>query len=430
MGSCWGGGKKEGAVVSVPSSGKHRMTVQNLQQLVSRKSAYDIIAGLVDEDFLAYIPLFIVLSNADSKIENLLLQRAKGDSRLPLLLAAYGGRMAPSLCKQVTLATEHQNTLNFPAIVADKGSEGYKFDSQSLMHPFAYDVCSAAKVVTIFASKTKPALMTWEKASAASKSVAVNPSVIVKSGDDLFQDAIVLLLFRVFNLIWAGNRKGKFNHGVPSTYLYGVLPVDATSGYIEAVPNVQSFIDFDWDDVKSGHIDSMIQSAVGMFISGFLLGIHDRHKHNMLVQDSRRLLHIDFGFILGASPALDAPIIAISTGFKKRLKKEDKWETFMQDCATAYKDIYDERELITSLCVGLFSSLASSSSESKKAEQKIKDYLSDETFYVSKSETEAIEHVAFLVKNGSKSYKRWLKNKSHKIATTTASTKSMLNKYI
>jgi len=301
-----------------------------------------------------------------------------------------------------------------------------------LTHPFTFDTCENALLVTVFSSNAKPCLMSWQKQSTSGSSslVDVSPNIIVKAGDDLFQDTMVLLMFRVLNLIWK-NSKRSYTHGKPSSVLYSVLPVDATTGYIEAVSNVQSFVDFNWDLTPSSQIDHLICSAVGMFLSGFILGVHDRHKHNMLVQDSRTLLHIDFGFILGVSPALDAPRIAVSSGLKKRLKKENKWTSFLKDCETAYKDLYDEKDMLIELCILLFSSLAKGGKgEEKKAAEKVRDYLAEETFYLSKSQDQAVQHLVYLVQNGPKSYKRWLKNKSHKIATTTASTKNKFSKLV
>ena len=87
-------------------------------------------------------------------------------------------------------------------------------------------------------------------------------------GDDLWQDVLTLALLGEMNAAWRAAGCGAF------TCVYPVLPTGPRVGFIELLPNakpVTAVADF-------AYSPTLHQSAVGAFMSGFVLGLADRHQ--------------------------------------------------------------------------------------------------------------------------------------------------------
>jgi len=55
----------------------------------------------------------------------------------------------------------------------------------------------------------------------------------------------------------------------------------------------------------NGDYARLMASAIGTFVSGFVLAIGDRHQGNMMLSNDHSFFNIDFGFTFGETPLLD-----------------------------------------------------------------------------------------------------------------------------
>lgn len=138
---------------------------------------------------------------------------------------------------------------------------------------------------------------------------------MLKTGDDLRQDMLVLQLFRIMQQIW---RDAKLPVRLKT---YRVVAIDQRSGMIEMVPDsaqiskihmqngllssrstwIHDYIlanNADYQSFKRAQANFMISCAC-YCAATYILGIGDRHDGNIMVDKSGVLFHIDFGHILG-----------------------------------------------------------------------------------------------------------------------------------
>mmetsp|Transcript_56608 Transcript_56608/g.156677 ORF Transcript_56608/g.156677 Transcript_56608/m.156677 type:complete len:471 (+) Transcript_56608:118-1530(+) len=199
--------------------------------------------------------------------------------------------------------------------------------------------------------------------------------VMLKNGDDVRQDQLVIQLFLVMDKIL--KQVGLDLKLRP----YRVLATGPTSGLLEFIAaddgsssmpvsmvlaeNRGSFLEYfkkkypDPDNVGFGVKDSVMmtfaKSAAGYAVITFILGIGDRHLDNVMMLDDGHFLHIDFGYILGDDPKkkLIAPppfrftksMVDAMGGPTGRY-----FEQFQKFCVQAYLQLRRHASLIYSLC--------------------------------------------------------------------------------
>lgn len=163
-------------------------------------------------------------------------------------------------------------------------------------------------------------------------------SVIVKTGADLRQEQLAIQLIHEFSRIWAetGCRcwvryfrilVTSENSGIMETVTDAVSVhsikkeaysrnalLAAKDGQQQGQSNGAKIATYSlWDhyldnfgDASSAKLnrarDRFVESLAGYSIISYLLQIKDRHNGNILVDGDGRLIHIDFGFMLGISP--------------------------------------------------------------------------------------------------------------------------------
>jgi phosphatidylinositol 4-kinase len=139
--------------------------------------------------------------------------------------------------------------------------------------------------------------------------------VIVKSNDDLRQEQCASQLIALMHRIL--HASDKCGSGLRP---YEIIAMSPDSGLIEAIPDTVSLHalrsrEFGYDSLLAffeqyfGPPDSpaflraqdhFVKSLADYSIACYLLQIKDRHNGNMLLTTHGHIVHIDFGFLLGA----------------------------------------------------------------------------------------------------------------------------------
>jgi phosphatidylinositol 3-kinase len=129
--------------------------------------------------------------------------------------------------------------------------------------------------------------------------------VIFKSGDDMQQDQLIIQLFEVMDHIFL-----RASLRLPIT-AYKTLAFSATFGCCQFIDNsrairdinaagqkIRDFLEEDHEPMDA-KIEKFTASLAAYCVMTYVLKIGDRHDNNILVTRDGKLLHIDYGYILG-----------------------------------------------------------------------------------------------------------------------------------
>ena len=137
-------------------------------------------------------------------------------------------------------------------------------------------------------------------------------SFIAKSNDDLRQEALIMQLLKLFNEIFK-------KENLPlKLKTYEIIVTSTNSGLIEFIPNSISIDSLKKKINKDSNLNTFFrkffaenfeeaqknfcESLASYSLITYLLNIKDRHNGNILLDMNGKIIHIDFGFILGISP--------------------------------------------------------------------------------------------------------------------------------
>ncbi|CAE8650253.1 unnamed protein product [Polarella glacialis] len=211
--------------------------------------------------------------------------------------------------------------------------------------------------------------------------------VMVKEGDDLRQDQLVLQLIILMDSILK-----KYGLDLQLTP-YQVIALSTNDGLIEFVPDasnlssilkdhnndIQQFFrahhpasssrsgagpesDSDapppggWGPhnsygIKPEVLENFVRSSAGYCVITYILGIGDRHLDNLMVTKEGRLFHIDFGFILGKDPKPFPPPMRICKEMVEGMggNSSPGYQSFKTKCCQAFKILRRHAKLIINL---------------------------------------------------------------------------------
>ena len=164
--------------------------------------------------------------------------------------------------------------------------------------------------IKVFKSKLCPVCISFKlKVDDNDKTANTRYRVIFKTGDDMRQDQLIIQLFEVMDHIF------KSSSMQLNITAYKVLAFSDTFGCCQFIENSKAILDIAKDDqiktimnylspnndgnVPQEKIERFTESLAAYCVMTYVLKIGDRHDNNILVTKDGRLLHIDYGFILG-----------------------------------------------------------------------------------------------------------------------------------
>lgn len=260
----------------------------------------------------------------------------------------------------------------------------------------------ASKTI-LFKSALAPARIVFKTANKKQPTY----SVILKIGDDLRQDQLVV---QMINLM---NQTLKQDNLDLNLTPYNVIALTTNTGgqpagFIECIPDATGLADIfkDYDssvlkyltDTKyknsSDRMDKYIKSCAGYCIITYLLGIGDRHFDNLMMTKDGKIFHIDFGFILGRDPKPFPPPMKLSKEMMEPMVPGSAYhKQFKNYCFTAFLSLRRQSNLFLSIM-----QLMQSSDIPDIALEPEKCLLTvQQNFVLSKDEDQAVAHVQNLL---------------------------------
>eukprot|EP00730_Choanoeca_flexa_P004283 TRINITY_DN11651_c0_g1_i3.p1 TRINITY_DN11651_c0_g1~~TRINITY_DN11651_c0_g1_i3.p1 ORF type:complete len:1647 (+),score=509.93 TRINITY_DN11651_c0_g1_i3:2-4942(+) len=198
---------------------------------------------------------------------------------------------------------------------------------------------------------------------------------IMKTGDDLRQDAIVIQFVRIMDHLW---RQAGLDLNMIT---FNIVPSERQAGLIEMVPNARtlreihtahgatgSFLDkglYTWLKEQNPSVKEwqaarkrFTASCAGYCVATYILGVCDRHNDNLLVSTTGLLFHIDFGRFLNNFQRFgpinrDRVPFVLTSDMAYVINEGDKptsnFQTFVDMCCKAYNIIRRHADLFINL---------------------------------------------------------------------------------
>lgn len=258
-----------------------------------------------------------------------------------------------------------------------------------------------AEKVTLFKSALMPSKLTFLTAD-FKEYVA-----IFKHGDDLRQDQLILQMITLMDKLLQ-----KENLDLKLTP-YRVLATSSKHGFMQYVDSITvaealnaegSILNFfrKHHPCESGPygivaevMETYIKSCAGYCVITYLLGVGDRHLDNLLLSETGKLFHIDFGYILGRDPKPMPPPMKLSKEMVEAMGglNSEYYQEFRKLCYTAFLHLRRHANVMLNL-FGLMvdASIPDIALEPDKAVKKVEDNLR-----LDLSDEEAVQHLQNLL---------------------------------
>ncbi|XP_053682998.1 phosphatidylinositol 3-kinase catalytic subunit type 3 [Sabethes cyaneus] len=258
-----------------------------------------------------------------------------------------------------------------------------------------------AEKVTLFKSALMPSKLTFLTTD-STEYVA-----IFKHGDDLRQDQLILQMITLMDKLLR-----KENLDLKLTP-YRVLATSSKHGFMQYIDSITvaevlnaegNILNFFRKHhpceagpygINADVMDTYIKSCAGYCVITYLLGVGDRHLDNLLLTDSGKLFHIDFGYILGRDPKPMPPPMKLSKEMVEAMGGlySEHYQEFRKLCYTAFLHLRRHANVMLNL-FGLMvdASIPDIALEPDKAVKKVEDNLR-----LDLSDEEAVQHLQNLL---------------------------------
>jgi phosphatidylinositol 3-kinase len=198
-------------------------------------------------------------------------------------------------------------------------------------------------------------------------------SVIYKIGDDLRQDQLVLQMIALMDkLLKQENLDLKLTP-------YKVVATGIKEGFlqfVDAMPMSEILKEYrsikeylkrhnpgsdqqpqDKYGMTADAMDNYVRSTAGYMVITYILGVGDRHYDNILITKCGKIVHIDFGYILGREPKPFQPIVKWTKDMADGMggkygpdgKENKEYEDFKKYCYNAFLHLRRHANLILNL---------------------------------------------------------------------------------
>lgn len=171
---------------------------------------------------------------------------------------------------------------------------------------------------------------------------------ILHKSEDVRKDQVVMNVIRLMDIIL--KKELKMDFGIAT---YDILPTGKDSGLIEIINEADTIyyikqklntsitnymFEHNGDKTISEVRTSYINSTAAYCAITYLLGIGDRHLNNMMITESGKLFHIDYGYVLGKDPITSNPTVRLTPEMIEGLGglSSKNYEIFIEQCTKIY----------------------------------------------------------------------------------------------
>ncbi|KAM3722127.1 Phosphatidylinositol 3-kinase catalytic subunit type [Dirofilaria immitis] len=255
---------------------------------------------------------------------------------------------------------------------------------------------------TLFNSNLMPMKLTFKTENGE------NYVTIFKRGDDLRQDQLITQMIRLMDDLLRSD--GLDLRLTP----YSVLATSTSEGFVQFIKAIPlREVISNWGTVQeclrsfrpspngpfgieTEVVENYVRSCAGYSVICYILGIGDRHLHNLLLCENGKMFHVDFGYILGRDPKPFAPppmkltseMINGMGGLHSR-----EWKEFRGFCFSAFRILRRHANLVLNLfSLMLDSGIPDIAIEKEKTVQKI-----EQRFHLTLTEELAEHKIEYLI---------------------------------